>query len=122
MIGSRERDGDGALPVASFDDHLLTLLDEVRHMLSEDPRSALSSMLEAVGFLRERCAPADLLLTPAERRVVVLAAAGAPNREIAERLYLSVRTVESHLSHAYAKLGIGSKAELAAWWALEGHW
>jgi len=53
-------------------------------------------------------------LTDAERNVARLAAAGFRNREIAEQLFLSVRTVEGHLSDAYAKLGIRSRTELAA--------
>lgn len=52
-------------------------------------------------------------LTPMEARVTHLAAAGRTNREIADSLFLSVRTVESHLSHAYAKLGVRSRTELA---------
>jgi DNA-binding CsgD family transcriptional regulator len=46
-------------------------------------------------------------LTSAERRVVELAAAGLRNREIAQRLFLSTKTVEVHLSRAYRKLGVG---------------
>ena len=53
-------------------------------------------------------------LTPAEGRVVELAAAGLPNKEIASRLFVTVHTVELHLSHAYAKLGVRSRAQLAA--------
>ena len=45
-------------------------------------------------------------LTEAERRVATLAVAGRTNREIADTLFMSVRTVEGHLSHAYGKLGI----------------
>jgi ATP/maltotriose-dependent transcriptional regulator MalT len=52
-------------------------------------------------------------LTVAERRVAKLAAAGRTNREIAGTLFMSVRTVEGTLSHAYAKLGIRSRTELA---------
>ncbi len=52
-------------------------------------------------------------LTPSERRVTDLAAAGHANRDIAAQLHLSIRTVEFHLSGAYRKLGIGSRAELA---------
>ena len=55
-------------------------------------------------------------LTPAEQRVVELAAAGQSNKEIAGRLVVSVRTVEVHLKHAYAKLGIRSRTQLAAAW------
>ena len=52
-------------------------------------------------------------LTPTEERVARLAAAGRTNREIGETLYLSVRTVETHLSHTYRKLGVRSRTELA---------
>jgi DNA-binding CsgD family transcriptional regulator len=52
-------------------------------------------------------------LTPTEERVARLAAAGRTNREIAEALFLSVRTVEGHLSHAYHKLDVRSRTELA---------
>jgi DNA-binding CsgD family transcriptional regulator len=53
-------------------------------------------------------------LTAAERRVAALAADGLTNREIAEKLYVTIHTVESHLSNAYRKLGAQTRAELAA--------
>jgi DNA-binding CsgD family transcriptional regulator len=53
-------------------------------------------------------------LTPAEHRVASLAAHGHSNREIAEQLYITQRTVETHLTHAFQKLDIGSRTELAA--------
>ncbi len=56
---------------------------------------------------------ADDELTPSERRIADLAAAGASNREIAATLFLSVRTVETHLTSAYRRLGISSRHELA---------
>jgi DNA-binding NarL/FixJ family response regulator len=52
-------------------------------------------------------------LTPAERRVAALAAAAQTNREIADSLFVSVRTVETHLSRTYQKLGVRSRTELA---------
>ena len=52
-------------------------------------------------------------LTPAERRVAVLVAEGRTNREVAAALFLTERTVASHLSHIYAKLGVRSRTELA---------
>jgi DNA-binding CsgD family transcriptional regulator len=52
-------------------------------------------------------------LSGREREIVILAAAGMTSKEIAERLYLSVRTVNNHLQHAYAKLGVSSRAGLA---------
>jgi DNA-binding CsgD family transcriptional regulator len=52
-------------------------------------------------------------LTPAEARVVELATEGRSNKEIARILYVSVKTVELHLSHAYKKLGVRSRSQLA---------
>jgi DNA-binding CsgD family transcriptional regulator len=52
-------------------------------------------------------------LTMAERRVAGLAIAGRSNKEIAHELFVSVHTIEVHLSRAYAKLGIRSRAQLA---------
>jgi DNA-binding CsgD family transcriptional regulator len=51
-------------------------------------------------------------LTPAELRVGRLAADGLTNRDIAETLFVTVRTVELHLTHAYQKLGISSRSKL----------
>jgi len=51
-------------------------------------------------------------LTAAERRVAVLVAQGRTNREVAAALFLSERTVASHLTHVYTKLGVRSRTEL----------
>jgi DNA-binding NarL/FixJ family response regulator len=53
-------------------------------------------------------------LTASERRVASLAAAGSSNREIAQTLFVTPKTVELHLSNAYRKLGIRSRRELPA--------
>lgn len=53
------------------------------------------------------------VLTPAERDVVRLLSEGLPNEEIAARLFISPRTVQSHLTHVYAKLGVSSRVQLA---------
>ena len=55
-------------------------------------------------------------LTAREREVCELVAAGATNREAAERLFLSDRTVEHHLRQSYRKLGVRSRTELALRW------
>jgi DNA-binding CsgD family transcriptional regulator len=52
-------------------------------------------------------------LTAAERRVAALVAEGRTNREVAAALFLGERTVASHLTHIYAKLGVRSRTELA---------
>lgn len=53
-------------------------------------------------------------LTPRERRVAGMAARSMTNPEIAEALFVTVRTVEFHLFGAYRKLGIDSRRQLAA--------
>ena len=53
-------------------------------------------------------------LSAAERRVADLAARGATNKQIAAQLFMSVKTVEAHLSRVYRKLGVHSRTQLAA--------
>jgi ATP/maltotriose-dependent transcriptional regulator MalT len=53
-------------------------------------------------------------LTAQEQAVARLVAVGMSNRQVAAELFVSVKTVQFHLTHVYAKLGVGSRAELAA--------
>ena len=52
-------------------------------------------------------------LTPRQRQICELAAAGKGNRAIAQELFLSIKTVETHLAAGYRKLGVSTRAELA---------
>ena len=52
-------------------------------------------------------------LTPGELRVAQLAATGQTNRQIAQALFVTQRTVENHLTSTYAKLRISSRSDLA---------
>jgi class 3 adenylate cyclase/DNA-binding CsgD family transcriptional regulator/tetratricopeptide (TPR) repeat protein len=73
-------------------------------------------LLRAAGVRIPRSEPtAGEELTPRQLEVAELVAKGLANPEIAEHLYLSVRTVTSHLDHIYTKLGISSRAALAAY-------
>jgi DNA-binding CsgD family transcriptional regulator len=65
-------------------------------------------------LLGARRAASSDSLTAAEQRVVDLAASGLSNKQIARRLFVAVHTVEVHLAHAYAKLGVQSRAQLAS--------
>jgi DNA-binding CsgD family transcriptional regulator len=51
-------------------------------------------------------------LTPAERDVVRLVSEGLANNDIATRLFVSPRTVQTHLTHVYTKLGLTSRVQL----------
>ena len=53
-------------------------------------------------------------LTPRQRQIIELAAAGKPNRAIAQQLFLSIKTVETHLAAGYRKLGVNTRTDLSA--------
>jgi DNA-binding NarL/FixJ family response regulator len=69
--------------------------------------------LRASGPTRQQndYAPAGVL-TPQEREIALMAASGMSNKQIGERLFLSHRTVGTHLYRAFPKLGITSRAAL----------
>jgi DNA-binding CsgD family transcriptional regulator len=62
---------------------------------------------------RKRPASGWASLTPAERDVVRLVSEGLGNNDIATRLFVSPRTVQTHLTHVYTKLGLTSRVQLA---------
>jgi DNA-binding CsgD family transcriptional regulator len=59
--------------------------------------------------------PAAGELTGRELEITALVALGLPNRDIADRLFISRRTVDAHLNHIFAKLGLSSRLQLAIW-------
>ncbi|MBE2317029.1 AAA family ATPase [Solirubrobacter sp. CPCC 204708] len=75
---------------------------------------ALDELAAAGARPRRRAGSGALALTAAEARVARLAADGASNREIAQELFVTLKTVEMHLSSAYRKLDISSRAQLAS--------
>ena len=69
--------------------------------------------LRATGQARTRGVPGDAEpLTAREQQIVTLAATGLRNKDIAEQLFLSERTVATHLHRAFPKLGVASRAAL----------
>jgi two-component system response regulator NreC len=93
----------------------LELIDAVRH--AADGRDYLPTAV-AAGLRGESGAEPQRALSARETDVLRLVALGHTNREIAEQLTLSVRTVETHRSHVQQKLGIDSRPELTRY-ALE---
>lgn len=70
--------------------------------------------LKAGGLHTARSAQGLAQLTPQEQAVARLVASGATNGRTASELYISVKTVQYHLTHVYSKLGVRSRSELAA--------
>ena len=81
----------------------LTLADAIAVAKGEQARPEAG---EAAGVLTKR-----------ELEVAALVAEGLGNREVAERLVLSKRTVDAHLDHIFAKLGFSSRAQVAVWFS-----
>jgi predicted ATPase/DNA-binding CsgD family transcriptional regulator len=81
----------------------LTVEDAVAYALGESPNT---SELDLSGVPQ---------LTPREQQVAELIAEGLSNREIATRLVISQRTVESHVEHVLHKFGFTSRAQVVAW-------
>lgn len=86
------------------------------HMVYEGDSYIHPKMAEALAkFVAEGGKEAEFnlgQLTPREMEVLILLARGFTNREISERIFLSVKTVEAHRSKVYSKLGLNNRAEL----------
>jgi DNA-binding NarL/FixJ family response regulator len=76
----------------------------------------LIAQLAALVLRRESGAP----LSAREREVAVLIAHGLTNRQIAHRLVIAPRTADNHVQHIFDKLGLSSRAQVAAWAAMHG--
>jgi len=76
----------------------------------DQAKAALAATGERVG---DAATPHLALLTPQETQVCLAVASGATNREVAARLFLSTKTIETHLTSAYRKLAVRSRTELA---------
>jgi DNA-binding CsgD family transcriptional regulator len=119
----RRRRLDETLEVALTADSPLSLAKVLAHEASEVASecaampvvdAALDELAASGARPRRRGGAGPDLLTASESRVARLAADGASNREIAQALFVTQKTVEGHLSAAYRKLSISSRAQLAS--------
>jgi DNA-binding CsgD family transcriptional regulator len=109
---------EGRLLATLIPDARLVVLDSVNHILLADEPAWEQFVSALRGFLGLARIPAPSAsaaeLSTRELEVLELVAAGLTNEAIAERLFLSIRTVERHLSNVYAKLRLSGKAARAA--------
>ncbi len=102
-----------ALPpiVAAAVDELAALLVQYRVRIELIEPNGRATRVHA--NYRPQRTPMQELLTACEWRVATLVATGSTNREVADRLTISHKTVEAHLGHIYRKAGVRSRSELA---------
>jgi DNA-binding NarL/FixJ family response regulator len=121
--GIRQRMGAVRFKVydAGYESSVAALRDAMgqRHFDSAWAEGAALSAEEAIAYAQrgrgqcKRPASGWASLTPAERDVMRLVSEGLANNDIATRLFVSPRTVQSHLTHVYTKLGLSSRVQLA---------
>ena len=127
MLGAadaiRQRTGELRFPV--HQDTYQTALELCRNKLGENDfqaswaDGAALSTDDAIAYAmrgrgdRKRPAYGWASLTPAELDVAGLVSEGLANKDVAERLFISPRTVQAHLTHMYTKLGFTSRVQLA---------
>jgi predicted ATPase/class 3 adenylate cyclase/DNA-binding CsgD family transcriptional regulator len=126
LYGAAEavRKETGAVRFKVYDDGYTSAVGAVRDALGHSDfeaawaEGAAMSKLEAIAYARrghggrKRPASGWRSLTPTERDVVRLVSEGLANNDIASRLFISPRTVQSHLTHVYNKLGVSSRVQL----------
>ncbi len=113
--GDRVSPGTGPELAAAIPEARLVMLDSRNHVLLADEPAWQVFKDEVAGFLTDgQAAPAVTALSDRERELLMLAAEGLDNTEIAERLVLSVRTVERHFQNVYLKLGLSGRTARAA--------
>jgi DNA-binding CsgD family transcriptional regulator len=115
----------GAVRLVVFDADFNALVSAIRNAIGDNDfdtawaEGAALSIDEAIAYAlrgrgeRKRPSTGWGSLTPTELDVVRLVAEGIPNKDIATRLFVSPRTVQSHLRHVYNKLALTSRVQLA---------
>ena len=93
-------------------------LDAIRQVARGEtflPRELAQQVVASLALTETSHKPPIEPLTEREREVLRLLAQGSSNKDIAQKLYLSVRTVEGHLANIYGKLQVKSRTEAALW-------
>jgi non-specific serine/threonine protein kinase len=122
ILGSQVQQGQGYIELRRAE------AERCRHELGDEPfraayqRGTGLPVADAIALAKGETdlpepAALDSPLTSRELEVAALVADGLGNREIAERLVVSKRTVDAHIDHIFAKLGFSARAQIAAWFS-----
>jgi two-component system NarL family response regulator len=115
----------GVLGCIERETSLSNLLNAIRQVAGGEVSLPQALALRLVARMARQAPPQEEVLpdplSEREQEVLALLAQGLSNKEIAQRLYLSVRTVEGHLANVYGKLGVHSRTE-AALYAIHQGW
>jgi len=114
----------GVLGCIERDASLPELLNAMRQVAGGEVSLPQAVALRLVARMARQAPPEEKVLpdplSEREQEVLALLAQGLSNKEIAQRLYLSVRTVEGHLVNMYGKLGVHSRTEAALYAIIQG--
>jgi non-specific serine/threonine protein kinase len=110
LAGSRGALGKDAFEAAFADGQAMTLAQAVAYALADQPVAPSRGATGRAG--------AEGPLSPREGEVARLVAAGCTNRQIAEELVIAETTAERHVANIFSKLGVHSRAQVAAWIAV----
>ncbi len=116
----KQGDPERARPLIEQAIDIYERLDAYRDLARANVVLRLAGVRRGVRGPRKRPQVGWESLTPTERTVTALVAEGLSNPQIGERLFISRRTVQTHLVHVFAKLDISSRAQLAAQAARQG--
>jgi two-component system response regulator NreC len=117
--------GAGYVLKQNADEHLLGAIRDARQgkpfLYPTMEARLLTDFVHRARRAGERAHTAYLALTEREREVLALVAQGYTNQEIADKLFVSVKTVETHRAHIMSKLGLQTRAELVRYALREGY-
>lgn len=112
-LGTTEPESTGVSARARSEAGSTTEMDQCREMPGATPEPGKPLMVRGDGPLQHCREVWGELLTEREFEVAMLVVDGAPNRQVAAQLHVSVRTVEVHLCHVFTKLQVRSRVELS---------
>jgi non-specific serine/threonine protein kinase len=120
LAGLRARLGEEAIAAALAEGRAMRLEEAIDYGLAPAGTPAVASAAPAARPKEPATANLSMLLSRREREVALLVARGLTNRQIAEELVISEWTADSHVRHILAKLGVRSRAQVAAWATEQG--